>query len=87
MDEAVPPAPEGPPGMPRWVKVSLVVGAVLLVLVGAVLAFSAGEHGPGRHLPGGSGEGDGNHTGPHAEATELVPLPASSERTPPGPRR
>lgn len=36
-------------GMPRWVKVFVVVGAVLLVLL-VVLLVAKGEHGPGRHL-------------------------------------
>jgi hypothetical protein len=43
----------GSAGMPRWVKVSLAVAAVLLVLAIAVmLLFGGGEHGPGRHLGG-----------------------------------
>jgi hypothetical protein len=38
-------------GMPRWVKVSLTVGAILLLLVIVVVVFQiGGEHGPGRHL-------------------------------------
>jgi hypothetical protein len=37
-------------GMPRWVKVFLIVGAALLLLMVAVLLLSGGEHGPGRHL-------------------------------------
>ena len=41
---------ESPPGMPRWVKVSLlVVGAVLLVFVILKLAGLGGRHGPGMH--------------------------------------
>lgn len=53
--------------MPRWFKVSLIVGLVLLVLVGGVLAFGPGEHGPGRHVSGGStnhSTSTGNHTAP-----------------------
>ena len=42
------------PPMPRWVKV---FGLIALVLVVAVLTLMLtgvlGEHGPGRHLPGG----------------------------------
>ena len=44
-----------PPAMPRWVKVSGIIVGVLLLLV-AILAITGvlgGEHGPGRHLPGG----------------------------------
>lgn len=35
---------------PRWVKVVAVVVGVLIVLVVAVMLFSGGNHGPGRHL-------------------------------------
>lgn len=41
-----------PPGMPRWVKVTLVVvGVLVLVAVGAVLFGNGGGggHGPGMH--------------------------------------
>lgn len=41
-------------GMPRWVKVSLIVGlALVLLFVIANLAGVGGEHGPGRHVGGG----------------------------------
>jgi hypothetical protein len=41
---------ERPPGMPRWVKVSIVVlGALVLVFVVLQLAGVGGSHGPGRH--------------------------------------
>ena len=75
------PAPQGPPKMPRWVKVSLIVGLVVLVLVGAVLLFGPGEHGPGRHMSGGStnhGTSTGNHTAPtthHGEVSAFQPGP------------
>jgi hypothetical protein len=37
-------------GVPRWVKVSLAVGAAVLVLVVLAMLFGiGGEHGPGRH--------------------------------------
>ena len=36
-------------GMPRWVKVSLIVAAVSAVLV-VVMLLVGGEHSPGRHL-------------------------------------
>lgn len=39
-----------PTGMPRWVKVFLVIGlALVLLFVVAKLAGMGGEHGPGRH--------------------------------------
>ncbi|HZA26915.1 MAG TPA: hypothetical protein VE915_04600 [Actinomycetota bacterium] len=39
-----------PPGMPTWVRVSLIIALVLLV--GLLVSKLAGvEHGPGRHRP------------------------------------
>jgi hypothetical protein len=43
-------------GMPRWVKVFLIV-AVLVVLVFVILLLTGGGHGPGRHMSTG-GIGD-----------------------------
>ena len=42
------PAPQV--GIPRWVKVFLIVAAALVVLLVALMVFSGGEHGPGRHF-------------------------------------
>lgn len=76
--------------MPRWVKVSLIVGLIVLVLAGLALAFGGGEHGPGRHTPGGSTNhtSTGNHTAPtthHGSAamdsTQLATPPSSSMTT------
>jgi hypothetical protein len=40
----------------RWVKVSLIIVTVLvLVFVALRLAGVGGDHGPGRHVPGGGG--------------------------------
>jgi hypothetical protein len=44
-----------PPGMPRWVKVSGVIVAVLVLLLVIVLLVSGG-HGPRRHLSGAAGD-------------------------------
>ena len=60
-----------PPGIPRWVKVSgLVVASIVVVLVAAMLALG-GDHGPGRHLGGDDASpshtvppGGGGHTPP-----------------------
>lgn len=41
-----------PPGMPTWVKASVVVAVVVVLAVIAVMLLSGGEHGPGRHLGG-----------------------------------
>ena len=44
-----------PPGMPRWVKVSLlVVAALVLIFIILKLTVAGGEHGPGRHQAGAS---------------------------------
>lgn len=41
---------------PRWVKVSIIVGIlVLLVVILALTGVLGGQHGPGRHLPGARG--------------------------------
>ena len=47
-----------PPPRPVWVKVSLIVVLVVVAAV-VVMAIAGGEHGPGRHVPGG-----GDHTPP-----------------------
>jgi hypothetical protein len=40
------------PGMPRWVKLSLIVVAVLVLLLVIVMLIAGGDHGPSRHAPG-----------------------------------
>lgn len=46
----VPPPSERPAGMPRWVKISLIVALVLIVVFFFVnLAGGGGGHGPRRH--------------------------------------
>jgi hypothetical protein len=52
-DAGVEPRP-GPPGMPRWVKVFLVI-AIVLALAFIVSRLLGLQHGPGLHNPGGSG--------------------------------
>jgi hypothetical protein len=57
---------------PRWVKVFVIVTIIVVVLGVVIFLVSGGQHGPGRHLPGGgSGETpppgvteDGGHTPP-----------------------
>ena len=56
-------------GAPRWVKVSGVIVLVLVVLfVVLKLTGLGGEHGPGRHSPGGgsdtTSDTPGGHTAP-----------------------
>ena len=43
-----------PPGMPRWVKVSGIIVAVLVLQLGVVVLLLGG-HGPRRHRSGGAG--------------------------------
>jgi hypothetical protein len=56
-DTGVEPDRESTARMPRWVKVSgiIVVLLVLLVIILAITGVLGGQHGPGRHLPGGGG--------------------------------
>lgn len=56
-------------GMPRWVRVSLIVGlVVVLLLVVAKVIGLGGDHGPGRHgggdPPSSVVDGDGGHRPP-----------------------
>lgn len=45
---------QAPPRMPRWVKVpAIVLGILVLIFVILQLTGVGGDHGPGRHLPGG----------------------------------
>lgn len=48
-DDPTPDA-ETPPPMPRWVKLFLIIGVILLLLLGVLLL--TGDHGPGGHAPG-----------------------------------
>ena len=55
-------------GAPRWVKVFGVIALVLVAVVVVVAVVGGGEHGPGRHMPGGGSDTPsdtpGGHTGP-----------------------
>jgi plastocyanin len=55
--------PGGQPGYstPRWVKAFGISTLIMALLIIVVMVFAGGNHGPGRHLPGGSGL-----TGPNA---------------------
>ncbi|HYG56690.1 MAG TPA: hypothetical protein VD902_01290 [Symbiobacteriaceae bacterium] len=50
-----------PPAIPRWVKVSGSIIGLLVLLVVGVMIFDGGNHGPGRHLPGGQTPPGGGH--------------------------
>lgn len=47
-DERIP-----PPGMPRWVKVFGIVAILAVTSLIVVMLLIGGDHGPGRHNPGG----------------------------------
>jgi len=50
-----------PHSTPRWVKVSGIIAAVVMVAIVILALAGGGEHGPARHLPGGD---NGGHTPP-----------------------
>ena len=39
-------------GTPRWVKVFGIIALALVLLIGGLLVFGGGTHGPGRHTGG-----------------------------------
>ena len=51
-------------GTPRWVKVSGLIALLVVVLFLVVMLVGGGEHGPGRHAPGGGSDTPRSHTGP-----------------------
>jgi hypothetical protein len=53
VDPASTGTPGPPPARPRWVKTFAIVAGIVIVIVIVVMIISGGEHGPGRHLPGG----------------------------------
>jgi hypothetical protein len=62
MDDGPRPSGSRPHTRPRWVKVSIIVGIlILLVLILALTGVLGGQHGPGRHL---SGDGAGGTVPP-----------------------
>jgi hypothetical protein len=44
-------------GLPRWLKVSVVVALLLALLVVIAMLVSGGGHGPGRHFGAGANPG------------------------------
>lgn len=46
------PNSESPPGMPRWVKVFVLLAILVILLVVLIMFIVGGDHGPGRHAPG-----------------------------------
>ena len=64
MADAPGPDRESLTGTPRWVKVFGVIALVVVVLFVVVMLIGGGEHGPGRHTPGGGSDTPRGHTGP-----------------------
>ena len=67
-------------GVPRWVKVSGLGGILLVALVVAAMLIGGGEHGPGRHLPGGDG---GAESAPPGAEGHTPPANLPEGHTPP----
>lgn len=44
----------GPPGMPRWVKVSGIVVVIVALVLIVIMVLAGGEHGPGLHTDAGA---------------------------------
>jgi hypothetical protein len=65
------PASSAHPGLPRWVKVSGIVVAILAAVVVVIMLVVGGEHGPGRH--GGVGSHAAEPLAPH------IAVPQTSE--------
>ena len=42
-------APDGPPGLPQWVKILALGVAMTLIVLVIVMLLVGGEHGPGMH--------------------------------------
>jgi hypothetical protein len=67
MTDAQQPAPDadrgssmdGPPGLPRWVKISGIVVAILVAALFVAMLLGV-NHGPGRHNFGAPSVGDGS---------------------------
>lgn len=45
-------------GPPRWVKMAGIVAIALVLLLGYMLLFGGGQHGPSQHAPSGDGGGE-----------------------------
>ena len=60
-------------GTPRWVKVFGGIALAVIALLVVVLLVRGGEHGPGRHSPGGGSDRPGAHTGPPPGVTHTEP--------------
>jgi hypothetical protein len=54
-------SPRSAVAMPRWVKMFLIIAAVVVVLMVAVMLVSGGKHGPGRHLSSSAWTGSIRH--------------------------
>ncbi len=70
-----------PPSTPRWVKVVGILGAVLVLLVVAMMVLGGGRHGPSRHSSTGA---PGSETPISSSGADLAPSGARvGSQTPP----
>lgn len=51
------PGAERDSGTPRWVKVFGIIGIAVIALIVVLMFAGGGQHGPGRHVPGGDTSG------------------------------
>jgi nitrite reductase (NO-forming) len=63
--------------MPRWVKILVIVGIIVLIVAIAVLVLGGSQHGPGRHLSNGTHSTPTNNStttpaSPHAGASHVT---------------
>jgi hypothetical protein len=64
------PSPDSTSRTPRWVKLFGLVALAVVLLIGALMLFGGGNHGPGRHLGGDTPSGDAGRNTPPAGAPE-----------------
>ena len=68
-------------GTPRWVKVSGIVGLVLVLLLVIMMSTGGGGHGPGRHTP--SGDAGGQTPQPSSVTEDRTPSGGLGGHAPP----
>lgn len=67
-----------PTSRPLWVKVAGIIGITLVLLLGYMLLFGGGQHGPGQHAP------SRNDPGPTAPPSIIDGEDGGAHTPPPG---